>query len=116
MRRATVNAANDGSRHLADSRMLRTRVRTRPVSALILSLLGAVALTLIQTGDLLVDGWQPSYEHPVHTSLRIPYGPRIVRDFSSGRPEIRFENFRVVVPTGTVLDRSREAEEPGLAM
>lgn len=88
--------------------MLRTRVRARPVSALILSLFGAVVLTVIQAGDLLVDGWQPAYDLPVHTSLRIPYGPRIVRDFSSGRPEIRFENFRVVVPRGAVLDRSRE--------
>jgi len=88
--------------------MLRTRVRARPISALILSLLGALVLTVIQGGDLLVDAWQPVYDQPVHTTLRIPYGPRIVRDFSSGRPEIRFENFRVVIPPGTILDGGRE--------
>jgi len=88
--------------------MLRTRVRARPVSAAVLSVLGAAALALIQAGDLLVDSWQPEYDRPIHVSLRVPYGPRIVRDFSNGKSEIRFENFRVVVPPGTVLDRGRE--------
>src|ERR1041384_1271468 len=118
MRRATVRSCE---RRFAPSspsggappsvvgcRMLRTRVRARPVSAMVLSLVGAIVLTIIQAGDLLIDSWQPDYDRPIHTSLRVPYGPRIVRDFSNGRPDIRFENFRVVVPPGTVLDRSRE--------
>jgi hypothetical protein len=88
--------------------MLRTRVKAGPIAGLALSLLAAVALTVIQAGDLLVVQWAPAFGEPVHTALRIPYGPRIVRDWSSGRAELRFENFRVVVPPGTVLDRARE--------
>lgn len=82
--------------------MLRTRVRAGPISGLVLSLLAAAVLTVIQAGDLFFR-WAPTYGAPVHTTLRIPYGPRIVREWGSGRSEIRFENFRVVVPRGTVL-------------
>jgi putative nucleotidyltransferase with HDIG domain len=88
--------------------MLRTRVRAGPVAGLVLSLLAAFALTVIHSADLFVDSWAPTYDRAVHVTLRIPYGPRIVREWSGGRAEIRFENFRVVVPPGTVLDRTRE--------
>ncbi|HEX3594952.1 MAG TPA: HDIG domain-containing protein [Polyangiaceae bacterium] len=70
--------------------------------------MAAIVLTTIHSGDLFVRSWVPSYDERVHTALRIPYGPRLVRDWSSGRAEIRFENFRVVVPPGEVLLRSRE--------
>jgi putative nucleotidyltransferase with HDIG domain len=88
--------------------MLRTRVRAGPIAGLVLSLLAALTLTMVQAGDLFVPAWVPSFDAPVRTTLRIPYGPRIVRDWSSGHAEIRFENFRVVVPPGTVLSRTRE--------
>jgi putative nucleotidyltransferase with HDIG domain len=88
--------------------MLRTRVRAGPIAGLVVSLVAAIVLTAIHSGDLFVRSWIPSYDERVHTALRIPYGPRLVRDWSSGRAEIRFENFRVVVPPGAVLLRSRE--------
>jgi putative nucleotidyltransferase with HDIG domain len=88
--------------------MLRTRVRAGPIAGLVLSLVAAIVLTVIHSGDQFVGPWVPAYDETVHTALRIPYGPRIARDWSSGRAEIRFENFRVVVPPGTVLQRSRE--------
>ncbi|HEX7672323.1 MAG TPA: HDIG domain-containing protein [Polyangiaceae bacterium] len=83
-------------------------MRAGPIAGLVLSLVAAIALTAVQAGDLFVPEWVPVYEQPVHTALRIPYGPRIVRDWTSGRAEIRFENFRVLIPPGTVLDRTRE--------
>ncbi|HEX4476288.1 MAG TPA: HDIG domain-containing protein [Polyangiaceae bacterium] len=88
--------------------MLRTRVRAGPIEGFILSLLAAFILTGIQAGDLFVEVWAPTWDHPVHTALRIPYGPRIVRDSSSGTSELRVENLRVVVAPGTVLTRTRE--------
>lgn len=88
--------------------MLRTRVRAGPIAGLVLSLVAAIVLTTIHSGDLFVSSWTPAYDERVHTALRIPYGPRLVRDWSSGRAEIRFENFRVVVPPGSILLRSRE--------
>lgn len=90
------------------AKMLRTRVKAGPIAGLVLSLLFAVALTGIQWGDLFVEAWGPAFGSPVHTTLRIPYGPRIVREWTNGLAEIRFENFRVVVPRGVVLSRSRE--------
>jgi putative nucleotidyltransferase with HDIG domain len=88
--------------------MLRTRVRAGPIAGLVVSLVAAIVLTMIHSGDLFVGRWEPAYDEKVHTALRIPYGPRIVRDWSSGHAEIRFENFRVVVPPGAILLRSRE--------
>jgi putative nucleotidyltransferase with HDIG domain len=88
--------------------MLRTRVRAGSIGGLVLSLVAAVVLTIVHSGDLFVSRWTPSYDVPVRTTLRVPYGPRIVRDWSSGHAEIRFENFRVVVPPGTVLNRARD--------
>src|ERR1041384_4653709 len=88
--------------------MLRTRVRAGPIAGFVVSLVAAIALAAIHSGDLFVNRWIPAYDEPVHTALRIPYGPRIVRDWSSGHAEIRFENFRVVVPPGTVLSRALE--------
>jgi putative nucleotidyltransferase with HDIG domain len=88
--------------------MLRTRVRAGPIAGLVLSLVAAIILTVIQAGDLFVPEWAPVFDRPVQVALRIPYGPRIVRDFTSGRTEIRFENFRVVVPPGTLLTSARE--------
>jgi putative nucleotidyltransferase with HDIG domain len=88
--------------------MLRTRVRAGPIAGLVLSLAAAIALTAVHSGDLFVPAWVPVYGSPVSTALRVPYGPRLVRDWSSGHAEIRFENFRVVVPPGTLLSRDRE--------
>src|SRR5258706_4407532 len=88
--------------------MLRTRIKAGPIAGLNLSLFAALLLVAVQAGDLFVPRWTPEYGRPVHTALRIPYGPRIVRDWANGRSDIRFENFRVVVPAGTVLTRDRE--------
>ncbi|MBM4362195.1 MAG: HDIG domain-containing protein, partial [Deltaproteobacteria bacterium] len=88
--------------------MLRTRVRAGPVAGLLLSLFAAAVLTAVQAGELVVRRAPPAWDQPVKTALRVPYGPRIVRDWSSGRAELRIENFRVVVPPGTVLSAARE--------
>ena len=82
--------------------MLRTRVRAGPIAGLVLSFVAAIVLTVIQAGELFIPDWAPVYDRPTQVTLRIPYGPRIVRDFTSGHADIRFENFRVVVPTGTM--------------
>ncbi|HVU00918.1 MAG TPA: HDIG domain-containing protein [Polyangiaceae bacterium] len=88
--------------------MLRTRVKAGPIAGLVLSLVSSVILTAVQSGDLFVPEWLPDYGEPVQTTLRIPYGPRIIREWVEGRADIRFENFRVVIPPGVVLDRARE--------
>lgn len=81
--------------------MLRTRVRADPVAGLVLSLLFAAFLTLVQGGDRFVAAWAPRFGQPVVTTLRVPYGPRLVR--TGTRMRLQFEERRTVVPRGTVL-------------
>jgi len=81
--------------------MLRTRVRADPVAGLVMSLLFAAFLTLVQGGDRFVEAWAPRYGQPVATTLRVPYGPRLVR--TGPRMRLQFEERRTVVPRGTVL-------------
>ena len=83
--------------------MLRTRVRAGPVAALVLSLVAALVFTAIQAGDLYVSGLSPQFGKPSPTTIRVPYGPRVVRDLTTGRANLRFEHERVLVPRGTTL-------------
>jgi putative nucleotidyltransferase with HDIG domain len=83
--------------------MLRTRIRAGPVAGLVMSLLFAALLTVVQAGPRLIAGLDPHFGEPAPTTLRVPYGPRIVRDISTGRADLHYEHERVIVPMGTVL-------------
>jgi cyclic-di-AMP phosphodiesterase PgpH len=84
--------------------MLRTRLRAGPVSGLVLSLCLALALTLIHVSDRLVGSWRPALDRPTATAVRVPYGPRLVRNPATRRAEVRYERRRIVIPRGVVLD------------
>lgn len=86
--------------------MLRTRVRAGPIAGLVLSLVAAVVLTVVQVGDGLFRPLAPAWDQPAPMTIRVPYGPRLVRDAATGRADVRFEHRRVVVPRGTVLVES----------
>ncbi len=85
--------------------MLRTRVRAGPIAGLVMSLVAALLLTAIQAGDGYVPPWKPAWAKPAPTTLRVPYGPRLVRNPDTGRADVRFEHQRILVPRGTVLDQ-----------
>ena len=90
--------------------MLRTRVRAGPIAGLVLSLVFACLLTAIQAGDRYVSAWAPRFGHPVPVTLRVPYGPRIVRDTQTGRADLHYEHRRVVVPMGAELNSQNEEQ------
>lgn len=88
--------------------MLRTRVKAAPVAGVIISLLCAVVLTALSVADHFVQRWAPAMGSPAPVTVRVPYGPRLVRDQVSDRVDIEYAHAHVVVPRGTVL----RAEKP----
>ena len=95
--------------------MLRTRVRAGAAAGLVLSLLFAVIYTAIGFADLYVDAFQPQLGSPAPVTLRVPYGPRILRDARDGRQSLSYEHRRVIVPRGTVRRASDDAQRAGSA-
>ena len=95
--------------------MLRTRVRAGAAAGLVLSLLFAVIYTAIGFADLYVDAFQPQLGSPAPVTLRVPYGPRILRDARDGRQSLSYEHRRVIVPRGTVLRESDDDHRAAFA-
>jgi hypothetical protein len=83
--------------------MLRTRVRAGPFAGLILSLFAATVLTLIQAADQYVPQLRPRLGEVTQVTLRVPYGPRLVRDTGTGRADLRYRHDRILIPRGTRL-------------
>jgi len=67
----------------------------------VLSLVFAALFTVIGSFDLYMPSLSPRLGNETPVTLRIPYGPRIVRDARSGR--LSYEHARVIVPRGTLL-------------
>ncbi|HSN97371.1 MAG TPA: hypothetical protein VLS89_03700, partial [Candidatus Nanopelagicales bacterium] len=80
--------------------MLRTRLRAGPVAGFVLSVLFALIFTAISVADLYLPTLVPRMGAPAPVTLRLPYGPRIVRD---AHHRLVYEHARLVVPLGTVL-------------
>jgi putative nucleotidyltransferase with HDIG domain len=83
--------------------MLRTRIRAGPVTGFVLSSLFALLFTMLSQGDLFLPSLAPEVGTPAPLTLRVPYGPRIVRDTHDGRKALFYQHMRVIVPRGTVL-------------
>jgi putative nucleotidyltransferase with HDIG domain len=86
--------------------MLRTRIRAGPVAGLLLSVGFACSLTALAVVDRYVDAWAPVFGEPTAVTLRVPHGPRVVRDLVTGRAELDYEHRRTIVPRGTVMRQS----------
>ncbi|MBK9262253.1 MAG: HDIG domain-containing protein [Polyangiaceae bacterium] len=93
--------------------MLATRVRAGGTAGLVLSLIFAALFTIIGTFDLYVPALAPRLGNETPVTLRIPYGPRIVRDARSGR--LAYEHARVVVPRGTLLREENDEHRAAFA-
>jgi hypothetical protein len=66
-----------------------------------LSVLFAGVFTVVSLFDLFMPSLAPRMGAPTAVTLRVPYGPRIVR---GGHAHLAYEHARVIVPRGTVLD------------
>ncbi len=93
--------------------MLATRVRAGGMAGLVLSLIFAALFTIIGTFDLYVPSLAPQLGSETPIALRIPYGPRIVRDAKSAR--LSYEHARVIVPRGVVLREDNDEHRAAFA-
>ncbi len=93
--------------------MLATRVRAGGTAGLVLSLIFAALFTIIGAFDLFVPSLAPRLGGETAVTLRVPYGPRIVRDARSGR--LSYEHARVIVPRGTLLREDNDEHRAAFA-
>jgi putative nucleotidyltransferase with HDIG domain len=76
-----------------------------------LSLLFAGVFTAVSLFELYIPALTPSFGQATLITLRVPYGPRIVR----GRSQLSYEHARVIVPRGTVLDEANDDHRAAFA-
>ena len=95
--------------------MLRTRIRAGTVAGVVLSLVIAVALSAVQSFELFIDSWTPELGATTAVTLRVPYGPRIVRNLHSGGSNISYEHTRIIIPAGTLLSEQNQDHRAAVA-
>ncbi|WP_437778063.1 HDIG domain-containing metalloprotein [Sorangium sp. So ce1097] len=95
--------------------MLRTRIRAGPLAGFVLSVLFAALFAVISVGELFIPALSPEMGKPAPVTLRVPYGPRIVRDSHDGAFSLSYEHRRVIVPRGTVLSERNEDHDAAMA-
>jgi putative nucleotidyltransferase with HDIG domain len=95
--------------------MLRTRIRAGTVAGVVLSLVLAVALSAVQSFELFIEGWTPQLGETTAVTLRVPYGPRIVRDRHSGGSNISYEHTRIIIAAGTLLSEQNQDHRAAVA-
>src|SRR5262245_30396436 len=95
--------------------MLRTRIRAGAVAGVVLSIVFAMALTVVQSFELFIDSWTPEVGSPMPVTLRVPYGARIVRDQLSDGSNISYEHARIIIPAGTVLSEQNDDHRAAIA-
>jgi hypothetical protein len=94
--------------------MLRTRIRAGAVAGLVMSIVAGALFTAVCVGDLYVGWLAPRFGAPVPVTLRVPYGPRVIRDRSDSS-RVTYEHTRIVVPRGTVLRESSDDHRAAFA-
>ena len=95
--------------------MLRTRIRAGTIAGIVLSLVLALALSILQSFELFVDSWTPVMGEATAITLRVPYGPRIVRDQQRVGSNIAYEHTRIIIPAGTVLSDRNDDHRAAVA-
>src|SRR4051794_924057 len=95
--------------------MLRTRIRAGAVAGIVLSVVFAMALAVLQSFDLFIESWTPVVGYATPVTLRVPYGPRIVREQGTEGSNIAYEHTRIIVPAGTVLSEQNDDHRAAVA-
>jgi hypothetical protein len=83
--------------------MLETRVRAGAASGFLVSVFFAALFTVLGSAELFVSALTPRFGEPIPTTLRVPYGPRIIQGAGESRDGILYEHTRIIIPKGTVL-------------
>src|SRR5262245_28293682 len=95
--------------------MLRTRIRAGAVAGVVLSIVFAMALAALQSFELFIDSWTPELGETTAVTLRVPYGPRIVRNQHSGGSNLAYEHTRIIIPAGTQLSEQNQDHRAAVA-
>ena len=85
------------------------------MAGVVLSLVLAAALSAVQSFELFIDGWTPQLGATTPITLRVPYGPRIVRNQHSGGSNISYEHTRIIIPAGTLLSEQNQDHRAAVA-
>jgi cyclic-di-AMP phosphodiesterase PgpH len=91
------------------------RMRAGAVAGAALSVVFAALLCVLQSFDLFVDSWAPRIGEPTAVTIRVPYGPRIIRDKHLGGTAVSYEHARVIIPSGTVLSEHNDDHRAAVA-
>lgn len=95
--------------------MLETRVRAGPASGFLVSVLFAALFTVLGSAELFIASLTPRFGEPIPVTLRVPYGPRIVRDTRDGRAHLLYEHARITIARGTVLNDANDEHRAAFA-
>jgi putative nucleotidyltransferase with HDIG domain len=95
--------------------MLRTRIRAGAVAGVVLSLVFAMALSVLQSLELYIDDWAPRLGETTAVTIRVPYGPRIVQGQHQAGSNISYEHTRIIIPAGTLLSERNDEHRAAVA-
>ena len=85
------------------------------MAGVVLSLVLAAALSAVQSFELFIDSWTPQLGETTAITLRVPYGPRIVRNQHSTGSNISYEHTRIIIPAGTLLSEQNQDHRAAVA-
>ena len=75
----------------------------------------ALVLSGLQSFDLFVESWIPEMGRATPVTIRVPYGPQIVRDQLTEGSNISYGHTRIIVPAGTVLSEHNDVHRAAIA-
>ena len=79
-----------------------------------MSIVAGVLFTVVCVGDLYVGWLAPRFNAPTPVTLRVPYGPMVIRERGESS-RITYEHTRIVVPRGVVLRESSDDHRTAFA-
>ncbi|MEZ4298208.1 MAG: HDIG domain-containing protein [Polyangiaceae bacterium] len=84
------------------------------MAGLVMSIVAGALFTAVAVGDLYAGWLAPRFGAPTPVTLRVPYGPRIIRH-RGDTSRVVYEHVRIVVPRGTVLKESSDDHRAAFA-
>ncbi len=84
------------------------------MAGLVMSIVAGALFTAVCVGDLYVGWLAPRFGVPTPVTLRVPYGPMVIRERGDSS-RITYEHTRIVVPRGAVLRESSDDHRTAFA-
>ncbi len=84
------------------------------MAGLVMSIVAGALFTAVCVGDLYVGWLAPRFGVPTPVTLRVPYGPLVIRERGDSS-RITYEHTRIVIPRGSVLRESSDDHRTAFA-